>query len=261
MVAQCLERQPSGWRQFVREYLPFAGALLERHFPQLASRHDELLRDLVLRAAGQDAQFFREYSGRSEREFLLHLREHAIRLGEELQPAPPNPEIPLESEVFEKALVGLSPLERQVVWMFVLSPVSGDADQILRLDRKAVAATMAKAQESLRAACDRWNPPMLAENRGPLAREARARRTNDCAAPKVFLRLLDGQITWRDRADLEHQLAACWHCVDLLCRFRETMFLTRRIQPLPESDTEAYLKLLNLEPPRVSPWKRLLGKP
>lgn len=262
MVAQCLEGQEAGWRHFIAAYLPFSAAVVDRRFPQLGERREATLREALRRAAAQEAQFLRDYAGHSEREFLLHLREHTIRVAGE-QPVPGAegaPEIPLAWEVFEKALAGLTALERQIVWLFVLSPNSGDTDKILRLDPPSVAADLAKAQEALRAACDRWSAEMLAENRLRLAQEARAHHTSDCPAPKAFLRLLDGQISWRDRSDLEHHMAACWHCVDLLCRFREIMFLSRQTKPFPETETEAYLKLLDLQTARPSGWKRLLGK-
>ncbi|MBI3694253.1 MAG: hypothetical protein HY238_05370 [Acidobacteria bacterium] len=261
MVTQCLEGQPSGWKQFVSEYLPFAATVLDRHFPRLSARRDELLRELLLRVRDEDARFFRDYSGHSEREFLMHLREYVLGVGEEQEAPAPAPEIPLEWDVFDRALTGLSALERQMVWMFLLSPNNDDTDQILRVDPKAVTTLLARAQEGLRAACDRWNPEMLAQNRHLLDQEARARRTKECPAPKVFLRALDGQITWRDREELDRHLAGCWHCVDQFCRFREILFLSRRTQPLPDPETEAYLKVLGIEARPPSRWKCLLGKP
>lgn len=260
MVARCLDRDKSGWRQFAGDYLPFAGAVLDRHFPALASRRTELLGALLLRAADQDARFLRDYSGYSDREFLLHLRELTMLLGSEHQPAPPAPEVPLDWEIFEKALTGFTALERQVVWLFVLNPDAGDRDKILLLDPSAAGAHFSKAQEALRAGCDRWSAETLAQNGPELAREARARRTNECAAPKAFLRLVDGQITWRDRENLEHHLAACWHCVDLLCRFREAIFLARLTQPLSEPQIEGYLKLLDFELKHPSRWKLFFGR-
>ena len=260
MVAQCLEGQAAGWKHFIREYLPFAAAVLDRHFPQPPELRDATLREALLRARDQDDQFFRDYAGHSEREFLLHLREHALAIAEELEPAQAIPEIPLDWEVFGKALEQWSALERQIVWTFVLGPMTDDTAQILRQAPKSVEATLAKAQESLRAACDRWNPEMIAQNRRLLAEQARAGRTSDCAAPKTFLRLLDGQLTWRDRTDLERHMTACWHCVDLLCRFREIVFLTRQARPFPEPEVEACSKLLGIETQHPSRWKRLLGK-
>ena len=258
MVAQCLDQRETGWRHFIREYLPFASALLERHFPQLTPRREALLREVLLRAADQHAQFFRDYSGHSEREFLLHLREHAMHVGEEEQHGPAAPEIPLEWDVFEKALQEFTPLERQVVWAFVLAPRTDDAAKVLRVDPKFVSATLAKAQELLRASSDHWNAEMLAENRESLARAGRALRTSACPAPKAFLRLLDGQITWRDRGELEQHLTGCWHCVDLLCRFREIAFLAVQVRPLSEVEAEPYLKLVGFETARPSFWARVL---
>ena len=260
MVAQCLEGQPSGWKQFVSGYLPFAVVVLDRHFPRLSARRDELLREVLLRVRDEEARFFRDYSGHSEREFLMHLREHVLGVGEEQEAPAPAPEILLEWEVFDRALTGLSALERQMVWMLVLSPKNDDTDQILRVDPKAVATLLARAQECLRAACDRWNPEMLAQNRRLLAQQARARRTKECPAPKVFLRTLDGQITWRDREELDRHLAGCWHCVDEFCRFHEILFLSRHIHHLPHAESETYLKVLGIETHPPSRWKRFLGR-
>ncbi len=67
-------------------------------------------------------------------------------------------------------------------------------------------------------------------------------------------------ITWRDREELDRHLAGCWHCVDQFCRFRETLFLSRRAHPLPEREAEAYLRVLGIEVRAPSRWKRLLGK-
>ena len=181
-----------------------------------------------------------------------------IRLSEERRPPPPDPEVGLEFEVFETALAALSPIERQIVWTPLLGPKHDDADQILRLDPKVVASSTGKAQEALRVSCDRWSAGMLLENRHRLLAAARGRHTSDCPSPRAFLRLIDGQITWRDRADVEHHLTVCWHCVDYICRFREVIFLSAKTQPLPDAGVESYLKLLGIAapPPR---WKRLLG--
>jgi hypothetical protein len=260
MVARCLERDQTAWRQFIGDHVPFAAAILDRYFPALASRREELCDALLARTAADECRFFRDYSGQSDREFLLHLRDLAIEIGSARQPAAPAPDVPLDWETFDKAFAGFTALERQGVWLFVLAPQAGDRDKILRLAPEAAAAHLSKAQEALRAACDRWSADMLAQNAPLLAREARAHRTNDCAEPKKFLHLLDGQTTWRDREILEQHLAACWHCVDVLSRFRESIFLARSIQPLPQSQIEAYWKRMNIESPRPSRWKLLFGR-
>jgi hypothetical protein len=257
MVAQCLGGQESGWKHFITEYLPFAMAVLERHAPEAAARRQDLLGEVLLRARANDADFFRRYSGHSEREFLLHLREHAL-LAAALQENAP--EIPLEWDVFEKALAEFTILERQAVWMFVLCPGGRDAGKMMRLEPKSIEGIITRAQEALRRNCDRWNPEMLAANRHLLAGAARARSLKDCAAPRLFLRLLDGQITWRGRAEIEHHLAVCWRCVDLLCRLREVAFLMRQTRPLPAAEAESCCKLLGLRAGRASGLRRLLGR-
>ena len=258
MVEQCLAGQDAAWKHFVSQYLPFAAAVLDRHFPQLGPRREDLLRKTLLETRAEDARFFRDYRGQSEREFLLHLREHVQRVARGAAPPPPAPEIPLDWEIFESSLKDLTALEREAVWLFVLSPAAGDSDKILRLDPRTIAATMTKTQETLRPHCDRLNSEMLSENRHLLAETTRAQQPKECPDPKEFLRLLDGQITWRGRVEAEHHLTLCWRCVDLMCRFREVAALARLASPLSVSAAEPYWKALGLNTTPPPLWKRLL---
>ncbi len=258
MVAACIAGEETGWRRFITDYLPFAGLLLERHYPGLAGRREGLLREVLLRARDQDLRFFRDYRGHSEREFLVHLRDHVLGVLEEAQPAVPPPEVPLSWEAFEQAFEKLTALEKQVVWLYLLSPRAEDTALMLRADRPSVEAILGRAQEQLRAAVDHWSAEMLEQNRHVLVPHARERRTKECPEPATFLRLLDGQNPWRVRYGTEQHLAGCWHCVDLLCRFREAARLARLAQPLSEDQAERFAEALGF---RVAPpkWKRLLG--
>ncbi len=258
MVAGCLGGDPAAWRFFVVQYVPLAAALLARHFPALTGRREEILRQALLEARADDARFFRNYQGHSEREFLLHWREHVLAVGAREGAPAATPEITLDWDMFQNALRDLTILERQMVWLSILSPRPDDAPQILRTSADSFTAALQKAQEALRAGLDRWNAAMLAENRGGLLESARAARSGECPPPKRFLRLFDGQITWRDRQELEHHLAACWFCVDVLCRFREVIYLKATVQPLAETAGGPYLEALGFSAVQPSRWRRLL---
>lgn len=259
MVSLCLNGQDSGWKHFIEQYLPFADAVLRRHGPPEAAQREELLRELLRRTRDQDAQFFRDYQGQSEREFLLHLAQLAQRIAEEAGPAAAPVEIPLEWETFASALGSLPLLDRQAVWMVVLSPPGAAVDRILRQDSKAVESALGRAQEALRVSMDRWNDQMLAQNRHRLAEAARALPAADCLPQKNFLRLIDGQITWRDRQGMEQHLAACWRCLDTLCRLREVIHLAQGLQPLSAAAAEPYCRTLGIAVSQPSRWKRLMG--
>jgi hypothetical protein len=259
MVEACLANQDAGWKHFVTDYLPFAALLLDRHYPQLITSREDLLREVLLRARDEEREFFREYRGHSEREFLAHLRGLALRVLEEAEPAVPAPEILLPWESFERSFSGLTALERQVVWLFLLCPRAEDAPLLLRADRTSVTAMLGRAQEQLRGALDHWSADLLEQNRHLLAAEVRRRETKECPDPRAWLRLLDGQITWRDRQDLERHLVVCWFCVDRLCRFREVMRLSRLVQPLTEIEAQPFAKTIGLGFAPPSRWKRLLG--
>ena len=260
MVDACLAGDEAGWKHFITDYLPFAGVLLDRHYAQLITRRDALLREVLLRARDQDLQFFREYRGHSEREFLLHLREHVLRVLEEAEPAVRAPEVPLSWEAFEQAFQKLTALERQVVWLHLLNPRAEDAALMLRADQPSVDAILARTQEQLRASVDHWWAGLLEQNRHLLIQHARERATKDCLEPTTFLRLLDGQNPWRARYETENHLVACWYCVDLLSRFREVARLARLTQPLGDAEAEPYAQALGLGFAPPSRWKRLLGR-
>jgi len=258
MVESCLAGQDDGWRHFLTQYLPFAAALIDRHYPELASRRESLLREVLLRARDQDTQFFRDYRGHSEREFLVHLRGHVLRVLEENEPGAA-PEVLLEWDDFERAFASLTALERQAVWLRLLSPKAGDMARLLRADQPSVDAIQARTQEQLRAALDHWSADLLERNRHRLADQARARRTVECPDPRAFLRLLDGQNPWRDREEAEHHLAACWYCVDLLCRFREVARLAKLSPPWTPAQAEPYARAIGVAFEQPSRWRRLLG--
>jgi len=257
MAAGCLAGQEAAWREFVSRYLPVAGAVIGRHFPHQDARRQEALLEVLSQAREQDGSFFREYQGQSERDFLVHLRELALRAVEDRQPPP---EIPLEWETFERALGSLSAIDRQVIWLLILRPGAIDIDRILSLPASTVAAKIDAAQDLLRQGCDRWSASLLEENSPTLRRTACERRTEDCPDPRRFLRLLDGQITWRDREETEQHLAQCWRCVDALCRLREAVFLQGQARPLEDAVVQSCWKALGLEVRQPPLWRRALGR-
>src|SRR6185503_11594215 len=144
LVRQCLDPDAAAWRHFITDYLPLAGVLVDRHYPQLAPRREALLREVLLRARDEQARFLRDYRGGSEREFLLHLREMVLSVLDEAAPVAPVPETPLEWETFEAALAPLTPLEKQVVWLDILNPREPDIAVMLRTDDRSVTAARQK---------------------------------------------------------------------------------------------------------------------
>jgi hypothetical protein len=260
MVEACLAGQDTGWQHFITDCLPFAGLLLDRHYPELAPQRDNLLREVLLRSRDQDAQFFRDYHGHSEREFLLHLREHVLGILQEAGPAGRPPAILLPWETFESAFRELTALERQVVWLYLLSPAAEDTALMLRADRASIDAILNRAQERLRRAADHWSADLLEQNRHLLAAHVRTLPVQDCPDAKAFIRLLDGQNPWCDRHELEHHLVACWRCVDRLCRFREVSRLSKLVTPWTPAEAEPYAAAAGLTFAPRPRWKRLLRR-
>jgi hypothetical protein len=259
MVSQCRAGEAAGWRHFVAHYVTFIRSLLDRHFSELRNHHDSLLNDVLVRARAEDGQLFLSFSAQSEREFLVHLREFIATVAEEAV-APEGREDPLGWDVFAGALQDLSLLEKEAVWMILLAPAAHDAHEVLRIDNKSTAEALLKAQDALRGACDTWSADLLTQSRRALAEHARSIPAIHCQSPKSFLRLLDGEMTWRDRLELEHHTTSCWRCLDLLCRFQEVVFVAGQSRTLSHEEAEPYWKLLQIEARQRRGWKRLFGR-
>src|SRR5258707_15636695 len=100
---------------------------------------------------------------------------------------------------------------------------------------------------------------MLADNGLALGHEAAPAGGKDCLPVKAFLDILDGRTTWRNRELMEQHVTGCWYCVDHYSRMVEVVDLGRACKPLSDAEAAGYWKLLGLDAPKRSAWKRLLG--
>jgi hypothetical protein len=80
--------------------------------------------------------------------------------------------------------------------------------------------------------------------------------TKECLPAKAFFDVIDGRATWRGREEMESHVKGCWHCLDRYCRLLEVVDTLRASKPLPELEAEAYRRLLGIETPKRSFWKR-----
>jgi hypothetical protein len=99
----------------------------------------------------------------------------------------------------------------------------------------------------------------LADNGLELGRAAAEAAGKDCLGVKVFLDVLEGRMNWRGREEMEHHVTGCWHCVDHFSRMAEVIEVLRGMQPLPESEAAPLRKLLGVEAPKKSGWKKLFA--
>ena len=261
MIEGCRRRDPRAWREFVTTYLPLARHFLPQYLPQLSGDVERLLPGVFAGMLEEDGHFFGSFTGRAEREFMVHFRRYMLDRGRTLAglPAPTAP--PVTLEVLEAALKEFSALQRQVVWLVMLGYSPDGVAPILNMKKETAAEITQTAQERLRAAMESWSQDSLSSSRPALVEAVSSRESQDCYPYLAFHRIIDGQISWRERELTLQHLAACFFCVDRFSTFQEVVYFSRKSPPAPEAEIKAVLGALNLPAPekKKSLMARLFG--
>ena len=180
MIQGCRRRDPRAWREFVTTYLPLARHFMPQYFPQLSGDAERLLPGVFAGMLDDDGHFFGSFTGRAEREFMVHFRRYMLERGRVLAglPAPTAP--PVTLEVLEAALKESSGLQRQVVWLFMLGYSLDRVAPILNMKEETAAKIIQTTQEGLRAAMDSWSQDSLSSSRPVLVEAVSSRESQDC---------------------------------------------------------------------------------
>jgi len=254
MTRDCRAGMPEGWAYFLTNYVPAIRQLLAHYFPDRAA--DVALIDRVLIALHQpQSSLFQSPEPAPERAFCAGLRQEVLAAVEADRASAP-PEISLDLEALGAALEPLTLTEKQVVWFETMRYPALDAGRMLRMSAETAEKIRARASELIRTGVDTWRSTILAGNGLLLGQAASALSTKDCLPAKTFLDVIDGRATWRGREEMEHHVKSCWHCLDYYCRLLEVVDVLRACKPLTDSEVESYKRLLGIETPKRSFWKR-----
>lgn len=244
MIEGCARRKARAWRELVKGYLPLARHFLARYAPALARDAETVIPRLFSRALASDAAFFRSFSGRTEREFMVHFRAFLIACARAMAAAP-SPGAPVATlEVLESALNDFTVLQRQIVWLYALGYDPAELGPILKVKAETVAQAVADAQERLRASMELWSTDSLRASAPALVEALSARETPDCYPYLTYHRIMDGQITWKDRDAALAHLTRCFRCVDRFCVFQEAVYYYRKLPAATPAEVEAVIKAL-----------------
>jgi hypothetical protein len=254
MIRDCRNGRPEGWSYFLTNYIPVIRRLLTHYFPDRAA--DQALIELVLLQLHQpESSLFQSLDPAPERAFVAELRQHVLS-AVEADRASAAPEVPIEIEALGAALEPLTLTEKLTVWFETMRYPDPDTGRMLRMSPQTAEKIRARAAELIRGSVDAWRSTLLADNGPLLGQAATALSTKDCLPAKAFFDVIDGRATWRGREEMERHAKGCWHCLDHYCRLLEVVDVLRASKPLPEGEAEGYKRLLGIETPKRSFWKR-----
>jgi hypothetical protein len=254
MIRDCRAGRPEGWSYFLTQYVPAIRQFVAHYFPDRTG--DRGLLERVLRKLRQpESSLFQSLDPAPERAFVAELRQHVLS-AVEADCAGAAPEVPIDIEALGAALEPLTLTEKLVVWFETMRYGGPETGRMLRMSSETAEKIRARAAELIRGSVDAWRSTILADNGPLLGRAATALSTKDCLGAKAFFDVIDGRTTWRGREEMERHVKGCWHCLDRYCRLLEVVDVLRISKPLPEAEAESYRRLLGIETPKRSFWKR-----
>jgi len=249
------------WLHFIKNYTPLAKQLLRHYFPEQEQRG--LLARVFREARADEARLWRSFAGAGEKEFVLHFRYFVLAQGRAVRGG--SPETPLTPENFWAVLQEFPSLQREMLALTFHRYSPEELSVFLKFEPETIVAVVAQAREKLEAAL------------GPAAGGDFERRDHDalfaavekqrgeaCVLDKAYVRFVDGQLTWREREEVERHLESCFYCLNRFAEFREAAHFFHVLPPADEAvvaELAAALGLPVQAPPKKKPpwWQRLLG--
>jgi hypothetical protein len=245
MLTGCIQQEPKYWEFFVSTYGRLSQGLVERHFTPLKNESLEIMRE-VFRAAGHNGgTFLKEFSGTSEREFLIHFERKVFDLARKRCDG-----VKRQSDFEASFLADLFdevPLAYQeVAWLTMKGIPPDESNQILRVP-------LALVQTGSAAVLKKWSEmagrgvsifPRLEDS---VRQKIEKEQGPNCPPIKIFADVLDGRIVWRDKQHVESHVAECLYCLDRETTLKEMLFFLRVLSPLSPEVVHGVLIDLNIE--------------
>ena len=258
----CEKGEADSWRAFLANYTPIVFRLLDVYAPQ---RGDEarksLWQDALLALTAEDFKRLREFDHQAEREFLIDLKGFVLDLAlQRLGGTPGEARHTIESV---RSRIEGRPIAHQEIILLNLGGYSPEAlEELLVVPGTLVVKALAPAAGT-EPAQSGVGTARSATAWLEFLREVHAARTPDCPPRRIFVRILDGQVSWYDKTPAENHMTNCLHCLDVWASLREADSLRRETAPLPDREVSVHLATLPIAtatPARGSWIGRLLGR-
>lgn len=220
----CLAGEDDGWRGLLQQYVPLVLHLGKHYFGEVAADAEAFAGDLFARAQEQDAAALKQFAGATEEEFLMYLRALAMAHGRALEEkaGPPRDARPhCTVGLLSRAIEPLLYLQRQFVFLGLKGYRAAEIGEIMKVQPDLIAAALEKARGALAPHVAAGHAEVYLTRQDTLLREIEQTRTGDCPPTRTFVRIYDGQITWRDKEAAERHIHACHYCLDSFASFYE----------------------------------------
>lgn len=241
----CLAGEPEGWRGFIGQYAALVRHLGQHYFAELPA--DDFLREVFREAHANDAALLRGFTGSSEGEFLLCLRPFVLERGRRRRREPPT--APLVLEKLWELLQQFQPLQRELILLRFRGYTPEEITRIHRFEpettEKVLAAVTEKARGQLGLA---FRDDLPALDHEALFAEIERQRTDQCVPDKTYVRIVDGQITWREKEDVEPHIDACLYCLARFAEYREVSYFLHKLPAIEPAVARELAAALGLPP-------------
>ena len=245
ILTGCERGDRNAWQAFLSGYTPIILNLISTYFPKWSGETKMgHWQDTLDRLKANDCERLRALDHQAEREFLIDLRSVSFELAAaKLDRAD---DVSASSPPTFEAIVALFnnlPLSHQEIIILKLSGYSDPTiEQMLLLPSSAIQKALLPIAAHYAVALGRsvdaclW-PAAWQE----ILAEARKARKPECPQPRIFVRILEGHISWYEKTPAEEHMARCLHCLEYWVALREVNFLRRELQPHSPIEIETLL--------------------
>jgi hypothetical protein len=189
----------------------------------------------------------RDLDHQAEREFLIDLKRFVLdrathplgAFGEESDASLPT------IDTLQKLVQSLPLVHQEIVLLKLAGYPAATLEKILFVPASLIQAAIAPVANALALSADRGTESRPVPNAWlDVLREVRAARKPDCPSHRLFVRILDGQISWYEKTPVEEHMAKCLPCLDYWTSLREIDYLRRDTSPLPPREVDALISSL-----------------
>ena len=246
LLRGALAGEALGWRGLIGLIAPTAGAVGAHYFPGVWAKEELAAGDVLLELHRDNATCLREFKGTAENEFLFFLRDFILQLGESKEHAAVKTKLPVE--LLRKLLEGLPYVPKQILVMGAKGYPAAQVGKILKIDEKHAREVIEAAKARLKEIGREQDSEELFHAGWRVLQGLRKESAKEACVPhRTFVRIADGQITWREKEAAEQHMKDCLRCLDGWTNYQEMCMYYASLPPAGEALVESILGRMGFE--------------